>query len=107
MPNEWKVGDKVAVPFGINPKSMVARRVERVLKRFIELNDGSQWTHTGHQYPHARYRTRFIHPMTDELEAEISRQRAIRFLEKTEWGKVGTDTTKQIVALLVDHWEGK
>jgi hypothetical protein len=100
MKNEWKVGDRVAAPIGMSRNSIVARKVERVLKRFIELNDGSQWTHTGHSYPHVRYSTRFIRPMTDELEAQISCQRAIRFLEKTEWAKVGPDTTKQIVAIL-------
>lgn len=38
--------------------------------------------------------------MTPELEAAISRQRGIRFLEKIEWGEVGTDTVERIVAIL-------
>lgn len=98
--HEWKVGDKVAAPFGMDPDSFTVRKVERVLKRFVELNNGSQWTHDGHPYPHQQYNTRFIRPMTVELDAEIHRQRATRFLGKTNWTSLDTDTLDKIVELV-------
>lgn len=97
---EWKDGDKVAAPIGMGRNSITTKTVKRILNRFVELNDGSKWSHDGYPYPHVRYNTRSIRPMTPELETAIHRQRGIRFLEKIEWGEVGTDTAERIVAIL-------
>lgn len=48
---EWKVGDKVAAPFGMGRNSITTKTVKRILNRFVELNDGSKWSHDGYPYP--------------------------------------------------------
>ncbi len=101
--DDLEVGDKVAAPLGIDPEAVIARTVTRILKRFIELSDGSKWDHNGHPYPHQRYSTRFIRPMTEELEAKIHRQRALRYIGKANLASLTTGTISAIVGLIKDE----
>jgi hypothetical protein len=41
-------------------------RVTRVLKRFVELDDGSKWSPEGHQYPRAVWPSGHITAWTDK-----------------------------------------
>ena len=102
-----EVGDKVAAPLGIDRDAVIARTVTRILKRFIELSDGSKWDHNGYPYPHQQYSTRFIRPMTEELETIIHRQRTIRFIERLDWNDIPTGTLSAIVGLVKDELEKK
>lgn len=58
---EFKEGDYVAVVGQILGKDIpVRRQVKRVMKRFVELNDGTKWTPTGYPYPQKTYPTQHI-----------------------------------------------
>lgn len=50
MSEQFEVGQKVAVVCRIGSVPTM-HRVQRVLKRFIELDDDSRWTHYGSPYP--------------------------------------------------------
>lgn len=83
-PGPLAVGDEVAVVarggFG---RGVWIRKVSRVLKRFVELDDGTQWSHNGQPYPREHYSTRRLRPVSGALRAEARRQRVIAILEST------------------------
>lgn len=54
MGESFKLGDKVAIVTR-NAVAPDMYRVSRVLKRFIETDDGSRWTHSGQPYPRQPY----------------------------------------------------
>jgi len=105
---EWTVGQEVAVNgLGLSHTGVGIGKVKRVLKRFVELEDGSQWKHDGSKYPHESYSQRYIEPVTDEHCEKVRRQRVIRFIEKRRydrehelWHGITTDTLYRIAALL-------
>lgn len=50
MPDEkYAAGDRVTLMRGTKP--VAARRIERALKRFFVLNDGTKWDFDGREYP--------------------------------------------------------
>ena len=104
---EWTVGQEVAMR-GLGWGSDVEiGKVKRVTKRFVELEDGSRWTHGGSTYPHQSYSRRGIDPIDDEHRAKVKRQRLLRYLEKRlcdrkhEFGHgIDIDTLCRMAALL-------
>lgn len=105
---EWTVGQEVAVSgLGLSRTGVALSKVKRVLKRFVELEDGSQWAHNGSSYPYAPYSCGHIEPLvTDEHRAKVRRQRMIRYIEKRRrdlqplWCEISTDTLAAVAKLL-------
>lgn len=50
MGEQFEVGQKVAIVCRIGSVPTM-HRIKRIMKRFIELDDGSRWTHYGSPYP--------------------------------------------------------
>ena len=65
--NEWKAGQVVTVFNGFTHEPSAIRKVARVMKRFVELDDGTKWDEFGHEYPYQRgsYHRPTIKPATD------------------------------------------
>ena len=96
-----EVGDKVAVRGGyMNREAIEVHTVSRVLKRFVELENGAQFTHTGSAYPHRDYSTSFMVALTPELEAEARRQKFVRFLGSRKWDSYSTETLAKVMSLV-------
>ena len=63
----FAVGDIVFVTGGWAPHP--PRRVNKVLKRYVELDDGSKWTQRGDPYPRESYpRTQLEHSTPSLIE---------------------------------------
>jgi len=82
------------------------RKIERVTKRFIELSDGSKWTHYGSTYPRQSGWSRsWIEVATLEHEHELERKRCLARVRA--WTREGMDKasleTLRAVAEIVDH----
>lgn len=54
MTKPFSVGDRVVVFGHMSNRPQAIRHVARVLKRFIELDDGSKYDSWGHEYPRHR-----------------------------------------------------
>lgn len=96
--NELQVGDRVAIYYtGILRE---ISNIERVTKtqyvignlRFSRI-DGSQVG--GDSY--SRYN---VTPLTHEIEQEVKRRRAIKFLSDLEWSRVGYGDLVKIIAIV-------
>lgn len=66
---QFRVGDKVAL-ISRGWAAPELYRVARVLKRFVELDDGSRWTHLGGPYPRDSLCFMHIRPWTPQHERE-------------------------------------
>ncbi len=88
--HRWTVGEKVLVEG--DRGHLRRQKVARVLKRFIEMEDKSQWTHDGHRYPRSgwMFNGGFLHLPTPELLAIAQRQRVLNRIKKTEWETLST-----------------
>jgi hypothetical protein len=78
---------------------MVQRTVCRVLKSFVELNDGSRWKHSGSVHPRQEYSLHYIRPMTPELESKIRRARLVRRLKDFAWDSLGDEVLAECARL--------
>lgn len=74
---EWQVGMEVAVYRGTFGHAHVAiRKVARVMKRFVELSDGTRWNLTGRgSYPRETWDRDRIRIATDADRAMVVKQR--------------------------------
>lgn len=102
---EWSVGQEVAITGGGMSRSHVSlTRVKRILKRFIECEDGSKFDHRGHPYPHAPYSHGYVEPATDEHREKVRRQNLVGYIERqrgeNRWAKIPTDTLAKIAEAL-------
>jgi hypothetical protein len=98
----FKIGDRVAIRGGsvLDRDRLRLGTVKRVMKRFVELEDGSQFTHEGGDYPRREYTFTRLLALTPEVKAEARRQSFIRFLFRVEWGELETGTLAKIVSLV-------
>lgn len=98
---EFEIGNKVAIRgVGIDRDALQVRTVARVLKRFVELDNGSKFTHNGSVYPRQEYSSTRLLLLTPELEAEARRQSFVRFLGTRKWDSMPTETLAKIVSLV-------
>jgi hypothetical protein len=98
----FKVGDKVAVRGeGLDRDNLRIEKVARVLKSFVELEDGSKFSHTGNPYPRREWSTVHMVRLTPELETLARRQRFVRFLDYgIKWDSLDTETLAEIVGIV-------
>lgn len=84
MTADWKVGQAVTVIGGFDYAPQSIHKVARVMKRFLELSDGSRWDHGGHPYPYQRggYHRPSIAPATNEHAVAIKRARMIDEIDR-------------------------
>ena len=75
-----KVGEPVFVDVGNSLAFCRVSNVVRVMKRFIELEDGTKWDFHGHGYPHDTWSTRRIRRAKEEDYQKIYRQYANAFI---------------------------
>lgn len=83
---KFKVGDKVVhvVSDRFDRYESVAT-VARVLKRFVQLDDGTKWSHYGFPYPN-RWSIRRIHLLTPEISKKRNWQiRVAKARAHAEW----------------------
>jgi len=64
----FAVGDVVVVIGGWSPGA--PRKVKRILKRWLELDDGTKWTLSGNTYPRESYSRQFLEHDTEKLQEE-------------------------------------
>lgn len=83
----FKVGDKVAIIYtGVWGKFADApqevRTVKKVLKPYLELDDGTRWKHEGHQHPYTHnYHSKHIEHFTEEHASIIKRKKLWYIIE--------------------------
>jgi hypothetical protein len=98
---KWQAGQTVTVHDHYQgPRRMV--KIERITKRKVVLEDGSEWSVYGHVYG-ARdpyYTGQRIRPLQQGDAEAIFRRRATALIEKTEWGKLDLDRLNRIVSIL-------
>lgn len=106
---QWKVGDLVALcanRLGRTNIIVYQRTVRRVAKRFIELDDGSRWTHDGYGYPrNRRYTFQTPERWGPEHDVIVQRNEVQRRLDahldqQSQWRHLDTDKLKRLVAVL-------
>ena len=103
---ELKPGMLVAVySGGWDSGPSAIREIERVTKRFVELSDGSKWTHHGSTYPRGGgWGRAHIKVATPEHEHELERKRCLARVRA--WTREGMDKapieTLRAVAEIVD-----
>ena len=97
---EFEIGMKVAIRGEtLEQDRLRIGKVTRILKRFIELEDGSQFSHNGSIYPRREWSTVNLYICTPELEEEFWRQRFIRVLGARKWDSLPTETLRELVSL--------
>lgn len=89
MENTFKVGDKVTIIRQVLSGSIKEINfVKRVLKPYIELNDGSKWSHDGRQYPRSNrygWNSPRLEHTTDQHLIDIERDELLcRVLDKLD-----------------------
>jgi hypothetical protein len=102
MLKEVKKGDKVVVVRGYGySDSRAVGIVKRVMKRFIELEDGSRWLLNG--LPHRRRDRCWLLEHTEELENEIRARNMGRWLSQVKYDGYSLQALREIVALVKKH----
>lgn len=114
----WQVGQRVLVKSthgGWGPYCPTFRRVTKITKRFVELNDGSKWSlDGGYSYPRPKSafnRSWIVYPIPqDELDAERryllitqiekARTESADGARKTPWETVPLETLQAVLSLL-------
>jgi hypothetical protein len=71
----FEVGDVVVVNGGWGTGA--PRKVKRIMKRWLELVDGTKWTLSGNPYPRGCYDREFIVHYTETLREERHRHLAL------------------------------
>lgn len=71
----FAVGDKVAV-VSSRGYAPVQRKVARVMKRFVELDNGTKWSLSGEPYPYVSYSPPRIEAWNQKHERECMLARA-------------------------------
>jgi hypothetical protein len=100
MLKEVKKGDKVVVVRG-GMDSMAIGIIKRVMKHFIELEDGSKWRLNGlGAYPHRRWDCAQLLEHTEELENEIRARNIGRWLSQVKYDGYSLQALQEIVALV-------
>lgn len=93
---DWKVGQDATVTSGGERRIL---KVARVLKRFVELEDGSLYGPDGYPYPRPRrgyHRGNTCRPTDAQDREYVARAAAIRALEKLrgphgEWSGIPSE----------------
>ena len=108
--SEFKVGDKVvAVTSGGVQRSAKSAIVSRVLKSFIELDDGSRWRPDGQDvYPRPSYTFRstfyeLLHAGTAKANLALAKQRRDNMVSKltsTKFSELSDDQLARFCAIL-------
>lgn len=75
--SDFTVGDEVSMwpQYGMRPVSI--HKITRVLKRFVELDNGAKFGHDGWAYPKSHGGRAHIKHATDEDRKSVARQRAL------------------------------
>lgn len=73
---EFKVGDKVVCT--VRGQYGKIATVSRVMKTFVELDDGSKWKHTGSIVGSGPWDTNSIVPLTPDVSKERNHQILVR-----------------------------
>lgn len=98
------VGDVVVVTSGAGDRPRrFLRKVRRVMKRFVELNDGSRWSRTGKVYPSQEWSTSYMTPLAEcppGTATEIERERLAREMHKFDWHDVSVEKLRAIRGIL-------
>jgi len=102
---EWSIGQEVAITGrGMSRSHVSLTRVKRIMKRFIECEDGSKFDHRGHPYPYAPDSSVYMEPATDQHREQVRRQNLVRYIERqrfdSQWGEVPTDTLAKVAVIL-------
>jgi len=98
----FEVGETVYEIAGLE-KQLYRREVVRVMKRFVELNTGSKWDPTGHEYPHRSYSQSSLLKVTDETTARYKRDLALRIINRTKWKDVEPEVLFNVAAALKEN----
>ena len=99
--HDWEVGEEVAVrnsQYGGDLYQAV--KINRVLKSFVETDDGKKWNHHGGRYPRQTYSLLHLVPMTPEIEIQVHRQRFLTYLVRVEWKEFNTEHLSQLVGTI-------
>lgn len=112
MSDGFIIGQHVAVYACGSATPQKIRTVVRVMKRFVELNDGSKWDHDGHRYPRALgLIEKWIAVVDAAVLAKIHRAELWRRIEETmavltrDRERVSTEALETLARALVDaNW---
>ena len=103
MLKEVKKGDKVIVVRGYNDSRAIGI-VKRVMKRFIELEDGSRWRTNGlGSYPYKRWDQCRLLECAEDLENEVRVRNLGRWLSQVKYDDYSLQALQEIVALVKKH----
>ena len=99
--NKYKVGDSVAIVSGLDSRTIHFHTIERVMKRFVELEDGSKFTPSGLLYPR-RSDPDYSHmfPRSRHLEDMASHMQSVSKLRQLNWRLFDHETLSAILTLL-------
>lgn len=105
MKHEWSVGQTVAKCYGGGHMGRVEKGVvKRIMKQFVELEDGSKWKLDGRQHPRGDgWHFSHIEPYTDEhreIRLRAIVQNELRELQKLDLKNVALDGL-QIIRKLI------
>jgi len=95
----WYEGQRVMTIVGHFSSPILRRRiVKRVLKRFIELDDGSKWTLDGWKYPRERWAQQRIHEETPELVDQWWKARLVASAKRLDLTGLSKDRLLSVLA---------